>query len=384
MTSKERVLTVLNGQIPDRVPWGEHAIDYNIYEMFLNRTSWVHAKFRETKGYWEGRNKEIAKSYMNDIVDLTLALDMDIVTVPFLPSPDYHPMPMEQTGSDEYRDENGYRYKVSSVTGDLLQIPINTAYFKEELVYEQVCERVDELKRLPPLSTNVDIPEYAAVNYAVEKLGKSHFLIAPVDGIEWPRFGTTEEDSWANLLMYPEISEKIAEYIYYRTVRELDRIAATGVDGVLSVGDLGSSHTMSASPKLYRQITLPYHKMLYEECKKRGLYVMRHCCGYIWPIIGEIAEYNDAYESIQESAGMDILKLKEAVGDRIVLWGGVQHEHIHGGTPEQVYEDAKRAILGAGKNGGLILGSSHSLTVGATKENVLSMKKALDDFGKYN
>ena len=110
---------------------------------------------------------------------------------------------------------------------------------------------------------------------------------------------------------------------------------------------------------------------------------MRHCCGHIWPIIDEIADYNDAYEGIQEYAGMDILKLKERVGDRLTLWGGVLHEHIHGGTPEEVYADAKRAIQGAGKGGGLILGSSHSLTVGATKENILSMKKALDDFGWY-
>ena len=80
---------------------------------------------------------------------------------------------------------------------------------------------------------------------------------------------------------------------------------------------------------------------------------------------------------------MDICKLKEAVGDKLCLWGGILHEHIHGGTPDQILDDAKRAITGAGKGGGLILGSSHSLTIGATLENIMAMKKARDEFGVY-
>lgn len=383
MTPKERVLAVLNGQIPDRVPWGEHAIDHNIYEMFLGRPSFVHGKFKETQAYWEGRNQEIAQSYMRDMVELTLALDMDLVTLSMLPPANYKAQPMKRLDDCNYQDSAGNRYTLSQVTGDLMPNPINTAYFRRDITYDWISRLAEEASKLPPLPADPDIPEYAAINYAVEQLGKTHFLIAPINGIEWPRYGVSEEDSWINLLLEPEISGRIAAYQYYHTVRELDRIAATGVDGVLSVGDLGMTNSLSASPALYRSIVLPYHKMLYAECKKRGLYVLRHCCGHIWPIIDEIAAYNDAYESIQETAGMDILKLKEQVGDRIVLWGGVLHEHIHGGTPEQVYADAKRAIQGAGKGGGLILGSSHSLTIGATKENILSMKQALNDFGWY-
>ncbi len=383
MTPKERVLAVLNGRLPDRVPWGEHAIDYNIYEMFLGRPSFVHAKFKETKAYWEGKNAEIARSYMHDIVDLTLALDMDLVTLSMLPPATYKAQPMERLDEYTYRDVSGRIFTVSKVTGDLMLTPINTAFFQRDITYEWISRQAEAAGKLPPLPADPNVSEYAAIRYAVEKLGKTHFLIVPINGIEWPRYGETEEDSWANLVLEPKICEKIAEYQYYHTIRELDRIAASGVDGVLSVGDLGMKNSLSASPRLYREIILPYHRLIYRECKKRGLYVLRHCCGYIWPIIDEIAENNDAYESIQESAGMDILKLKERVGQKLVLWGGVWHEHIHGGTPEQVYDDAKRAICSVGKDGRFILGSSHSLTVGATRENILSMKKALNDFGWY-
>ena len=46
MTPKERVLTTLAHREPDRIPWGEHSIDYNVYEDILGRETLVQAKFR--------------------------------------------------------------------------------------------------------------------------------------------------------------------------------------------------------------------------------------------------------------------------------------------------------------------------------------------------
>lgn len=383
MTPKERVIAALEHREPDIVPWGEHSIDYNIYEMILGRESFLHAKFKETKAYWEGRRDEVVASYKRDYVELTEALGMDLVTVTQVPGKDYCPEPMKQLSEDSYQDENGEVWKISSITGDLLHYPMNTAYIRRDITYEEACAWAEQARLAGSLPADSNVSEYEVVNHVVEKLGKTHFIIAPINGIEWPRFGATEEDSWVNLLLEPEICEKLAEYQYWNTIHELDRLAATGIDGVLSVGDLGNTTNLAASPALYREITLKYHQKIYQECKKRGLYVLRHCCGHVWPIIEDLADNNDAYEGIQEYAGMDILKLKERVGDRLCLWGGVLHEHIHGGTPEQIREDAGRAILGAGKGGGLILGSSHSLTIGATYENIMAMKKAREDFGVY-
>lgn len=383
MTPKERVIAALTHKEPDMVPWGEHSIDYNIYETILGRESFLHAKFKETKAYWEGRRDEVVASYKRDYVELAEVLGMDLLTVTQVPGKDYRPKPMKQLSEDSYLDENGEIWKVSSITGDLMKFPLNTAFVQRDMTYEEAAEMAEQAKLSGNLPVDPNISEYEVINHVVEKLGKTHFVIAPINGIEWPRFGASEEDSWVNLLLEPETCEKLAEYQYWNTIHELDRLAATGIDGVLSVGDLGNTTNLAASPALYREITLKYHQKIYQACKERGLYVLRHCCGHVWPIIEDLADNNDAYEGIQEYAGMDILKLKERVGDRLCLWGGVLHEHIHGGTPEQVREDARRAILGAGQGGGLILGSSHSLTIGATYDNIMAMKKAREDFGVY-
>ena len=76
-------------------------------------------------------------------------------------------------------------------------------------------------------------------------------------------------------------------------------------------------------------------------------------------------------------------KLKERVGDRICLWGGIWHEHIIAGTVEDIRNDARYAFQHAAPGGGYIMGSTHSLAVDAKKENVLEMKRCRDEWGGY-
>lgn len=383
MTSKERVIAALEHREPDRIPWGEHSIDYNIFEMILGRKSLCHAKFKETKAYWEGRRDEVVDSYKRDMVDLVRALDMDLVTVSQVPPKGYAPEPFKQLSEDSYTDNEGNLYKVSCVTGDLMKVPLNTAFFQYDITEDEIDGLIETLKSQPLLPPDPNVSEYEFINHVVKELGKTHFIIAGVNGIEWPRFGKSEEESWMNLLLEPEICRKIAEYQYLQTSRELERLKASGVDGVLSVGDLGHTNSLAASPACYREIIYPYHQKLYEDYRRLGLYSMRHCCGHIWPVIHEVCETNDAYEGIQEYAGMDLLRLKQEVGDKICLWGGILHEHIHGGTPEEIREDALRAFRGAAPGGGYIMGSSHSLTINATYENIMMMKQCRDEYGSY-
>jgi Uroporphyrinogen-III decarboxylase len=382
MTGKERVIAALENRQPDLIPWGEHCIDYNIFELVLGRPSLLHAKFKETKAYWEGRRDEVARSYTRDYIDLARVLDMDLLTLFPLPPKGYVGEKLTDLGGNRWRGADGREYIYSPNTEDLMEIPLNTAYFKYDITYGEVCEKVEWAKSLPPVDPGERNSCYESIEHVIDELGATKFLIVPINGIEWPRFGTSEEESWINLILEPEICEKIAELQYILTVRELDFIKALGVDGVLSAGDLGNTKNLSASPELYRRIDLPYHKKIYEECKKRGLYVMRHCCGHIMPIIEEIADYNDSYEGIQELAGMDIVKLKDRLGDRLCLWGGVLHEHIHGGTAEQVEADVKRTCELSKRSGGIILGSSHSLSIGATYENIMAMKNARERWGR--
>ena len=101
------------------------------------------------------------------------------------------------------------------------------------------------------------------------------------------------------------------------------------------------------------------------------------------PVIDELAEVYDAYEAIQASGGMDIRVLKQRVGHKLTLWGGIWHEHIILGTPDDIREDARYAFAHAAPGGGFIMGSTHSLAVDAKRENLLEMKRVRDEWGIY-
>jgi len=211
----------------------------------------------------------------------------------------------------------------------------------------------------------------------------THFILAFCSDLGFPGFGATDEEAYMSLLLAPEICRKIAELQGRRMVREVPVFAALGVDGIMPPGDLGSSTGLLASPQIYRDMVYPWHKAQVAEAHRHGLKVLKHCCGHVWPVIDELAEVYDAYEGIQASGGMDIRLLKERVGDRICLWGGIWHEHIILGTPADIRHDARYAFQHAAPGGGYIMGSSHSLAVGAKVENILEMKRCRDEWGVY-
>jgi len=380
MLPRERVLAALELREPDRVPWGEHSINYNVYEDILGRESLVQAQFRETKAYWDGRRDEVVESNKRDRLDLVRALDMDIVTVSVVPPKGYQPRPMDPVDDITYRDEKGNLWRVSATTFDLMPYKWNTDNYVEPTL-DGLQTEIDALED-EPLGDPED-SRWELVHHARREMQDTHFILLLGDDMEWPRFGRTDEESWMNLVREPEMCRKVAELQGRKLLRQVRMFAKLGVDGVMPCGDLGSSTAMMASPKLYRELVYPWHKAYADLAHELGLPVLKHCCGHIMPIIEEFAEIYDAYESIQGSAGMDIGKLKPLVGDRLCLWGGIWHERIIAGTPEDIRNDARYAFRTAAPGGGFIMGSTHSLAVGAKRENILEMKRCRDEWGAY-
>ncbi len=378
MLPRERVFAALEHREPDRIPWGEHSIDYNVYEDILGRETFVQAKMKETQAFWDGRRDEVVESYKRDRLDLIRALEMDIVFVNQVSS--WQPDPMEKIDEETYRDEKGNIWRVSSTTHDLMLFESNPDAYEAPTI-EGLEKKIEEAENRPLGDPNG--PSWELVRHAVKEMKDTHFILVMCGDLEFPRFGPTEEESWMSLILYPEICGKVAELRKAEMMWELRTVAQLGIDGVAPCGDLGSSTGLMASPEIYREMVYPVHKAYAEEAHRLGLKVLKHCCGHTWPVIDELAEIYDAYEGIQASAGMDIRKLKERVGDKLCLWGGIWHEHIILGSVEDIRNDARYSFKYAAPGGGYIMGSTHSLAVDAMKENILEMKRCRDEWGAY-
>ena len=380
MLPRERVFAALEHREPDRVPWGEHSIDYNVYEDILGRETFVQAKMAETQAYWDGRRDEVVESYKRDKVDLVRALDMDIIAVGRMPPKGDRPEPMEKLDETTYRDADGSIFHVSATTHDLMLYEKSTSGYTPPTL-ESLQQEIDALADQPPDDPNGS--QWELVHHAVREMKDTHFIMAFCSDLGWPGFGATEEDRWMSLVLQPEICRKVAELRGRQMLRELPVIAQLGVDGIMPPGDLGSSTGLLASPAIYREMLYPWHKAHVELAHSLGLKVLKHCCGHLWPIIDDLAEVYDAYEGIQGTAGMDIGKLKQRVGGRLCLWGGIWHEHIILGSTEDIRNDARHSFSTAAPGGGFIMGSSHSLAVDAKAENILEMKRCRDRWGAY-
>ena len=380
MLPRERVIAALDHREPDLIPWGEHYIDYNVYQDLLGRESLVHGKMAETLALWEGRRDEVVAHYKRDVPELHRALGMDIVCAGAVPAKDEDPEPMEMVDEETYRDKNGHLYRISVATHRLMPYQRNPEAYEAPTV-ASLEQDIAELESEVPDDPNDS--KWELVRHLVQEMKGTHYIVGFSYDLSFPVFGPTDAEQWMNLLLEPEICAKLAELRGKRMIRQVKVFADLGVDAIMPPGDLGHSTGMLASPRIYRQMVLPWHRAHVAEAHRYGLQVLKHCCGNVWPVIEDLADVYDAYEGIQASAGMDICRLKERVGQMTTLWGGIWHEKIIMGTPEDIRDDARYAFACAAPGGGYIMGSSHSLAVGAKVENVLEMKRCRDQWGVY-
>jgi len=378
---KERVIKTLRHEEPDLVPWGEHSIDYNVFEQILGRKTFFQAKFRETKAYWDGRRDEVVASYKRDLIDLVDALGMDIIPARLVPRAGYREKPMQQVDEETYRDDHGSLYRISATTHDLMPYKMNPAAYHPPTL-DKIKHDIAELDRNgvpPPEESQLEL-----LRHVVKERGATHFIMLFWSDFGWPSFGQTDEEFYLNLALHPEMHEAIAELDGKYAVASVRNLEGLQIDGVITCGDMGSSTGPLASPQIYRRRVKPWHKAYVQELHELGLYVIKHCCGHVWDFLEDFIDIGyDAYEGIQASGGMDMKLLKERVGDRLTLWGGVWNEHLILGAPDDIRADARYAIKWGAPGGGFIYGASHSLAVGTKPENLMAMKQSRQKWGTY-
>jgi hypothetical protein len=366
---------------PDLIPWGEHSIDYNIYEMVLGRETWVQAKIKETRGLWDGRRDEIVQSYRRDIIDLADALGFDIITVGLNPSVHGRPTPLEQVDEETYRDTAGNLFRVSAATHQLMPYKIVTPPAQPPSI-ESLQEQIDRLD-----AEGLQKPDdscWEVMRHVVKERGGTHWINSCVGGMGFPSFGSTDEEQYLNMALYPELLPKLAELNAKYCMATLPWYATEGVDSLMPAADLGTSTALFGNPRILADNVAQWWKAYIDRVHELGMKVLKHCCGCIWEALPLMCDAGfDGYEGIQASGSMDMKRLKEQYGDRLTLWGGIWHEHLLMGTPEDIEADAKYAIRWGAPGGGFIYGSSHSLAVNCKPENLEKMKECREKYGVY-
>jgi uroporphyrinogen-III decarboxylase len=179
------------------------------------------------------------------------------------------------------------------------------------------------------------------------------------------------------------VHEVMGEYAK-ANVEVIKRFGEAGVDIAWMYDDLGYKGSSIFSPKAFREFILPYYKQIYQACKKNGMLIVQHSCGYIDKLLPDMVDAGlNGIQALEPAAGVDLAGIKETLGERLCLIGGMDSSRVlNFGTPKDIEEDVKKCIKAAAPGGGYFAGPSHNI-LNAPWENVLALRAAIEKHRKY-
>ncbi len=199
----------------------------------------------------------------------------------------------------------------------------------------------------------------------------------------WRLMGMT--NFMMNLHTNPEFIHQVAGMMLEFNLAQLDLLAEAGLDVLVIEDDIASTSGPMISPDHFKTFVNHYNRQIVDKAHEKGLKVVRHSDGNLWPLMDILLETGyDGINPLEPQAGMEMKKVKEYCGDRICLLGNIDCvDLLPSGTPDQVEQAVIQTIKDGAKGGGLIVCSSNSLHPGVDPENCIAMFKAVRRHGQY-
>jgi uroporphyrinogen decarboxylase len=357
MTPRERVLAVLSGERPDRVPKMANFYPETLPE--LGR--------RGAEGDYFGT---------------------EIRFVEFEPPP-------QQRAFLEYLD--GLPADVYVGTKPILRNYAQWGYFPHIQGFHRLdrpgtpAELAQELALAP-------LPEFSAdqTSRLADEVAEHHRRGLAVMGTPPHLGGELFETAWrlrgwaqfmVDLKLNPELAHTLLDQLTAMTVATALVLVRAGVDILGLDDDVGAPAHMIIGPHTWRRFLRPRLETIIRAGRavNPDLKIFYHSDGYIEPIIAELIEIGvDVIHPVQPDV-MDPARLKERFGDRLAFWGTVGTQATWGWpNPEAIRAEVRQRIETVGRGGGLIIGPAYDLEPRIPWENILAFFEAVEAHGAYS
>ncbi len=382
MTSRERVLTAIHHEQPDRVP------------LVFGVSNATGIKMKPYKGVKNIIGVQAPDDYIYDWPELGTAkideatmrrLRSDVRGVLDLEPEKTRKWNRERAPHSDYIDSWGSgQTEVSTGQWFPSVHPLPEARTVEELEAYQGWPDMSDPTRIAHVRENArhlaEENQYAilATPWLLFPFERAHAM----QGMEAFLLNMAKNPDFARALL-----EKIAVYCKQLMGRFLQELG-DNVDMIKIGDDLGTQNSLVISPKMYREILKPIHADFISFIKARTTAkIFFHSCGDVAPLIEDFIEIGvDILNPIQTSAGImsDLPSLKKRFGSNIVFCGGIDtHRILPFGSVEEVREEVRRVMQILGPGGGYMIGAVHTVLDDVPPENVLAMVDAVEEFGRY-
>ena len=359
MTGRDRMITALSGGQPDRVPVWETAYNeesiIKIARLFTDNVPPVRSVHHMTL---DEKLRVLELLFM-----ITRKLELDGLTSHYLWESrvvdDCHVT--DNWGRTHYLDKQGEAVPIRG--------PVSGP---------------DDLKNLT-LVHPTDA-EFLMLMACRDRLGEdvahAFYVIGPFRE-SWALMGSVEK-----LLYYfrknPAFVKDLGRIVTDHILEVIGRAADLGADAIGLGSDLAFDQTTMMSPAQYMDLVYPYHREITALVHERGMKIIKHSDGNVWPILeGMIEAGFDGMHPIQPQC-MDIGQVKAKYGKRVCILGNIDCEQLLPfGTEDEVRQAVKETIAIAAPGGGYIISSSNSIHPGCRGENYVAMVRAARQYGVY-
>ena len=160
------------------------------------------------------------------------------------------------------------------------------------------------------------------------------------------------------------------------------------IDVVMIGDDLTGQYGPLFSPDFYRRIVKPRQKKLVQHIKSlTSAKIWYHTCGSCLEYIPDLIDNGiDILNPVQISAAnMDPYLLKKQYGRDLVFWGGgcdSQHVLSHA-SPEEITRHVRKNVEIFKAKGGYVFNNVHNIQADVQPENIIAMFDAAFKYGHY-
>jgi uroporphyrinogen decarboxylase len=154
-------------------------------------------------------------------------------------------------------------------------------------------------------------------------------------------------------------------------------------DGAWLSDDLGYCTAPLISPQMYCQQVQPFHQWACAHFARDGLKTILHSDGNVGPLIPHFLEAGfAALHPLEAKAGLDVRQLKKKYGSRLVLFGNIDVRKL-AGTRAEVEEEVRTKVSAGKEGGGYIFHSDHSVPSNVPLDNYRFALEVLEKYGRY-